>query len=258
MNPENPSTKTDPQKPPTLTPLPADPTIGQLMKAIKDRDDTIRYKDTIIKALQASQLFAVPSFDLAALTVDQKDGVIKVLTKTCLRLPAVKLPAALFKVVGGEYRYSEGLYEGELVCGKPHGKGLLRLEKGGAYEGEFVNGKKDGRGVFKWASGAVYEGEWREGKRNGQGTYTASNGIQFTGYYKDDKKVGLGTVTLVDGIVQTAQHEDGKLHGQCIELSSTKQAIWLKLFDHEKPNGTWLKYDLAEERTYDNGVLINN
>jgi hypothetical protein len=72
-------------------------------------------------------------------------------------------------------------YEGEVVDGKPHGKGRLKIIRSesfvvegegwktaeyidAVYEGDFVNGKKHGKGKMTYADGKVEEGEWKDGE----------------------------------------------------------------------------------------------
>ena len=250
MKAEQSSTETSPERAgvPTITPLPEDPTIGQLRRAISERDAVIKYKEEIIRVLQATQQFSQPSFDLEALKNEQKDEVIKALTKLGLQLQAAKLPSALFPTTRSTLKFADGRFEGDLICGKPHGKGSAWFDNGGKYEGEWVGGKKHGVGIFRWPSGASYQGEWKEGKRHGNGIYLALGGIEYQGHYKDDKKQGLGLVRLPNGNTQLAMHEGGRLEGLCVELSVDHQFAWVKHFKEDKPQGEWRKYELIEER----------
>ena len=56
------------------------------------------------------------------------------------------------------------LYEGEVVDGKPHGKGKQILTNGSIYEGDFADGKRHGKGKMAYP-GRVEEGEWKDGFR---------------------------------------------------------------------------------------------
>ena len=46
-----------------------------------------------------------------------------------------------------------GLYKGEIVANKPHGKGVTTFKNGDVYEGEYVKGKREGHGVYTFADG---------------------------------------------------------------------------------------------------------
>ena len=84
-------------------------------------------------------------------------------------------------------------YEGHVVNGKPHGKGILYRADGDRYEGDFVDGKRTGKGTFYWANGDRYEGDFVDGKRTGKGTYYWPNGNCYEGDFVDGKRTGKGT-----------------------------------------------------------------
>ena len=44
-----------------------------------------------------------------------------------------------------------GDYNGEMVSGKPNGKGRTIYKNGNSYEGEYVKGKRQGYGVYTFA-----------------------------------------------------------------------------------------------------------
>ena len=62
---------------------------------------------------------------------------------------------------------------------------------GTKYEGDMVNGKMHGRGIYTWANGNQYEGDWVNGKMSGKGKYTCHNGRQFTGNFENNKPAGF-------------------------------------------------------------------
>ena len=53
-----------------------------------------------------------------------------------------------------------GQYKGEMVGGKPNGKGSAVYTNGDTYEGEYVKGKRNGYGVYSFSDGESYEGSW--------------------------------------------------------------------------------------------------
>ena len=67
------------------------------------------------------------------------------------------------------------------------------------YEGDLVDGRPHGRGVYRWPSGARYEGEWRDGKRHGRGVYTWADGGRYDGEYVDGARTGRGVQTWAGG-----------------------------------------------------------
>ena len=48
-----------------------------------------------------------------------------------------------------------GEYKGEMVAGKPHGKGKATYKNGNWYEGQYAKGKREGYGVYTFADGEL-------------------------------------------------------------------------------------------------------
>ena len=65
----------------------------------------------------------------------------------------------------------KGNYNGEMVAGKPHGKGKVAYQNGNRFEGEYVKGKRQGYGIYTFFDGEKYEGQWFQDQQHGQGTY---------------------------------------------------------------------------------------
>ena len=63
----------------------------------------------------------------------------------------------------GKETYETGVYEGDFVDGKRHGKGKVVFSNGGSYEGDFVNGDFNGRGKLITPDGTVQEGQFKDG-----------------------------------------------------------------------------------------------
>ena len=51
-----------------------------------------------------------------------------------------------------------GQYKGEMVSGRPNGKGSTIYKNGDIYEGQYVKGKRQGFGVYTFSDGEKYEG----------------------------------------------------------------------------------------------------
>ncbi len=47
----------------------------------------------------------------------------------------------------------------------------MTLSNGNRFEGVMVKGKPHGRGVYEWKSGDKYDGEYKDGKRHGKGEF---------------------------------------------------------------------------------------
>ena len=66
------------------------------------------------------------------------------------------------------------------------------------YEGSLLNGMRHGRGIVRVGSQVVYEGEFALDKREGYGKYVTAEEAYF-GYWKDDCKHGVGQNSYSDG-----------------------------------------------------------
>jgi hypothetical protein len=58
---------------------------------------------------------------------------------------------------------------------------------GGTYTGEVVDGRPHGKGKWTHSMGLKYIGEWKDNKRHGQGNLTWADGDRDVGQYKDGK-----------------------------------------------------------------------
>jgi hypothetical protein len=56
-------------------------------------------------------------------------------------------------------------YEGAVLDGKPHGRGMMTYPDGRRYNGQFHHGKLHGYGVMIYPDGRAEKGEWRDGQR---------------------------------------------------------------------------------------------
>ena len=91
-----------------------------------------------------------------------------------LILASMPLVAGAQKMVVGSCTVKGGgVYTGELIAGKPGGKGRVVYPNGDTYEGEFVKGMRHGEGTFTAADGWRYEGNCPTEARNGRGTFYA-------------------------------------------------------------------------------------
>lgn len=149
-----------------------------------------------------------------------------------VRGKGVPAPAANSQVV-----YAEGVYQGELQGGYPHGKGSFAYRDGRRYEGGFAGGRAEGRGRMTYPDGRVVSGEYRQGlERNveivygdgrrftgvvqrgraaGAGTLVLPSGGQLAGRFRDDRADGFGQLTGADGVpVYTGGFREGRPHGE--------------------------------------------
>jgi hypothetical protein len=77
---------------------------------------------------------------------------------------------------------------GDLVDGRPHGRGVWTYRSGARYEGEFQKGKREGKGNYLYATGRRYEGDFHDDRIEGTGTWFAKDGgIQYQGRFVNNK-----------------------------------------------------------------------
>lgn len=110
----------------------------------------------------------------------------------------------------------EGQYVGDVLDGKPHGRGTLTYHPGRQekkYEGEWQAGKIHGRGIFKWTSGARYEGEFKESWKEGEGIYFYDDGGKYQGSYIRNNRHGNGTMTYADGNKYSGEWKNNEYNG---------------------------------------------
>jgi len=124
--------------------------------------------------------------------------------------------------------FPDGMYIGELVNGKMHGKGSIIFSDGDKYVGEFKQDMIDGKGTYTRLNGDMYTGEWKDGLRNGQGIMTYANGTIYRGQWVNGIKVNNNldirgvqapvlprteTITFSDGTIYRGELVNGKMHG---------------------------------------------
>ncbi len=109
----------------------------------------------------------------------------------------------------GTLTTTTGAYEGDLVDGKPHGRGVFLFNDGGRYEGDFVKGIFAGKGVMDYTvptPGYRYEGDFVNGNRHGKGAYTFPSGNRYEGDFFNNEIHGYGTLYGPDGsVIQKGQ-----------------------------------------------------
>ena len=151
--------------------------------------------------------------------------------------------------------YSNGVYEGEMKDGEPHGFGTYRWNDGDVYTGEYVNGTRHGKGKFVFASGNYYDGNWANGKYQGHGIYHWNDGDEFDGEWKDGKRHGKGKWTYADGRYYTGVWENGEsISSSSIVYPSTSNA---RTATKTAPKATTTKGRIQYEHSYYEGDLVD-
>ena len=130
-------------------------------------------------------------------------------------MAATLLQAHAQKMVVGSCTLKDGgIYTGELVSGKPGGKGRVQYSNGDTYEGSFVKGMRHGEGIFTAADGSRYEGNWTKNERNGRGTFYAVNNNRYVGLWFRNQKEGHGIMYYYNGDVYEGSWKDDQRNGK--------------------------------------------
>lgn len=83
-------------------------------------------------------------------------------------------------------KFSDGIYEGNTIGGKPTKMGKMAWKDGTTYVGEWKDGMRDGNGVVSWSNGDQYFGTFRKNDYYGNGVLCLSNGVRETGYFDEE------------------------------------------------------------------------
>lgn len=127
-------------------------------------------------------------------------------------------------------------YEGEVLKGQNHGKGVYTWKKGNVYEGEFRYGKMDGHGKFTTADNVIYEGTFVNGVfSDSTGTISWQDGTRYCGNVQKWEIEGVGTMYYANGGIYEGDFHKGKPHGSGV---------------YTDPNGTTFRGQ------WNNGTLV--
>jgi hypothetical protein len=113
-----------------------------------------------------------------------------------------------------------GDYEGELLEGQRHGKGVMKFWNGNMYCGEFLRDRFEGSGAYSWADGRTFKGEFKEDQICGKGIARWPDGKVYEGEWVADLPDGRGILTLADKrVFEGTFREDYPVIGQMIEAN---------------------------------------
>ena len=163
-----------------------------------------------------------------------------------LKTDAEKLLSKSSDEIKSDKDQKEDKYVGELINGKPNGKGTKTFANGNTYSGEWKNGDFHGKGTYINHYGQRFEGYWENGKiyngelfykkgvypnsqdekyigelaysygspvPHGEGIYYFSNGDIYNGDFFDWSKEGSGTFTWKNGDSYTGEWSGDKFNG---------------------------------------------
>lgn len=99
----------------------------------------------------------------------------------------------------GAVKMDNGIYIGELKCGRITGEGSFSFNSGELYSGHWENFEFQCYGTLSVFDGGVYEGEFENSKKTGCGKYQFSNGDTYEGHFSEDNINGIGEYIFVNG-----------------------------------------------------------
>lgn len=118
-----------------------------------------------------------------------------------------------------ELNFDDGVYIGDAIGNRPHGKGTRFFTNGNKYEGSWNMGKQSGQGTMTYNNGDTWSGEWRNGAPyNGKGKchMTENNGknnISYEGELVDGKLNGKGRIYFDGKLTREGDFVNGSLNG---------------------------------------------
>ncbi len=112
-------------------------------------------------------------------------------------------------------------YEGQVVDGKPHGKGITMLENGDRYEGEMKNGFADGSGHYYGADGHDAKGQWENDLHHGFNIVRNKDG-RYEGNFINGEPGGIGIYKWANGDRFEGEWKDGLPYKGLMDFSHVK------------------------------------
>ena len=195
------------------------------------------------------------------------EAKIKALEEYCLNVDYVRIPPPaelqyLFVKTQGTCQVfddnpaNNGLdtqnysYQGEMIKGKPSGRGKIFYNNDLYYEGEFLNGKKHGSGVFSRANN---NGGGNPGSKQLTGNFLQDigqllQGLVVNANFKEDQRYIHG---VKDGIFCTTHGDDRKFYE--VYEGNKKQHCTKRVF----PNGVWGYYDQQNDLQHGHDMIIS-
>ena len=113
------------------------------------------------------------------------------------------------------------------------------------YSGDLIEGRPSGRGKFVWACGDVFEGQFVNGKMHGRGLFRKAG---LDGYSREETRYcgaveGLATATHSDGRVVQGCYVAGKAEGVFKTSYTGSTKVEFTEYSDGKPEGLELTYD---------------
>lgn len=100
-------------------------------------------------------------------------------------------------------------YEGALVDGYRHGRGVYSRRDGLVYDGEWRRGQMHGTGEISLPNGDHYKGPFVDGAPHGDGLYVDAEGVIYRGGFSEGLRDGVGVVHRPDDLIYKATWSAG-------------------------------------------------
>lgn len=116
-----------------------------------------------------------------------------------------------------DYGRDSGIYSGEWLNDKRHGKGNMEWTDKSSYKGDWENDSEHGHGEMRYHNGDTYVGNFKNGLRSGLGVFNyhlqrgKTHIIRYNGFWHQDQQHGIGEITWTDGCVQVRNYLNGKV-----------------------------------------------
>jgi len=143
------------------------------------------------------------------------------------------------------------VYTGDFRKGQEHGYAELRDAMGSLiYRGMFEHGRICGQGTFYYPDGSVYRGEMREGTRHGHGIIWYADGSVYEGDFSHGVRSGNGTFIAADASQYTGEWSNDVRHGKGT-LKKCDGTVIDGLFKDNNPDGRCSVTFAAENAEYE-------
>mmetsp|Transcript_11023 Transcript_11023/g.25205 ORF Transcript_11023/g.25205 Transcript_11023/m.25205 type:complete len:726 (+) Transcript_11023:135-2312(+) len=109
---------------------------------------------------------------------------------------------------------NKSIYEGDLVDGKRHGSGVLKLADGTRYHSQWRNDERHGKGSERWSDGTLFAGSYLKGMRHGYGVMTWPEGSRYTGEFERGRANGTGELVRTDGSIYRGRFAEDCMSGE--------------------------------------------
>ncbi|AVK76078.1 Morn repeat domain containing protein [Pandoravirus neocaledonia] len=152
----------------------------------------------------------------------QADRTWRWLYRACV--PTANLAGAAV----GTISTNDGTYSGDLLDGRPHGRGMAIYPEGGLFDqparltrpGHVPLKRQRTLPINHWSEKLppcdpwLYVGDWASGERTGIGAGEWRNGDRYQGRWHMDRRCGRGRGTWQSGHIYDGDWQHGRPHGQ--------------------------------------------